>query len=481
MAYYVFNGAKCLCQTFGVSGSIKKNNKVSSQSSDGIITIGDFPSMDKMGKCASPLNPLFAEAAAAQQLPPCMPSWCGKWINTGICRVKLVSGLSEQSALLDNAILVCKYGGLIKIQSPSNNLVDNQRSLDDFNFSLLENSLDNSVASSAMSAEAAMMVKKSSADVYQEMILNASQNSSKENVEELQKSDNKKAEASEKRKVLYSPCEDSMVCSGECPKGLGESCPFKMSIPIDMVVLKNRNSSSELKSNFQDSNPNAEELDKKMRECFVGDKFECVPQYHHIIPGNECLNTNKTLVTLANFYDYDVNNTENAIMLPSVKKVGKSATDMEFLEAKCMAMKKTGLQLHQGQHKYSTDVYTDNPEVLKNIKKFNNYQKKLKSYDTLVNEQLKVMATNMREEMFDSCRLEGGEEQFQKEKEAFISKMNALSADIKKRIMEFPHEKMGNNKDNYYVSYTAMAYDISKNGTAKEVDIIMNGEKKTDE
>lgn len=110
LAKYVFTGAKCICQPCPTAmGTLKRTNKVSGESHNGIIDIECEPEMQ--GMCNLPTNPAVAAAGGAPQ--KCEPVWATlTWTNIeNVSNIKVLG----KRPLLENGLRVCLYGGIVKI------------------------------------------------------------------------------------------------------------------------------------------------------------------------------------------------------------------------------------------------------------------------------------------------------------------------------------------------------------------------------
>lgn len=500
MSYFVFNGAKCKCMMFQAGGKVEKNNKVSSEKSDGIITINDLPKMNGDELCMSPLNPEFL----ATKPKPCAcrpPSFIGSWVNLGICNTKL----GRTTALLKDSIIMCPYGGVVCVTSPQTQVVQNKflvsaTSLDDFQRNLkITWGTDRKIfGNNAKERKYAIrMIKDNFNHFMGETIKSNSENAEQEEAESEKKKNTATNvsgtdEVTEEEDYMYDPSESGM-CSGKCPKGQG-GCMFKDPVPMNMMVLHNMNDSTALGKNMNAVDPEMNKdtpgtVHNNMRNIDLGDKFKCVPQYHHLISGNECLNKNKALVMLANFYGYDVNRSENGILLPNVRKKDSSAdnaTEEEKLLAVCTVMEETekikkssrnrniGSQLHQGPHTYDVSVDFKNNSNLIRVspklakKHLLSSEGKVVDYEDQLDDDLRTMQEMFSGDLKNSCRLQVKEEDQQKyeqEKQLFFDMMDNLSSQIRANILKFPGGEVGIK--NYYVSNDAFMYDIVK-GKDKE-------------
>lgn len=486
MANYVFNNADCsclLCPTARGNLNIKFSNTVlfsRIKENAGFICVDVMPEMK--GKCNSPANPAVAVAmATGGQLPDCIPLFSGKWVNTELCRTKF----KDKETLLDAGILVCAYGGIVKITDAKNRKVINNHKASDFFLKNIHSEIAKLKNKNIMTSEGEAVIAKHLKILYDNKLAEIEK---EKNDRAL--SDNKTNNISVDKKAerYFEPeyfSAKGKVCSGNCPSGFESTCPFAQTYPNNSVLLNNINKSSDLGDNIikeKEKFPEDKETLEKAEKCQLDGNFECGVQYHHLISGNQCLNKYKSLVMLANFYNYDVNNSYNGICLPSlkIKDDNIKVSEKEKNIAKCEIMKQTGRQLHLGQHRYGGNFDIENSRAImrnsgKGVEKYlyDNGKNQLLDYETMVNKDLFDLESFYKEELSSSCRLKGGEIQKKNEAQDFHKRMNGLSQMIKKSILAFPNQRTSGNR--YYVSYISMLYDNSRTKNPEEINDILTG------
>lgn len=502
LSYYVFSGSEVMCQMCpGAKGKLNANDTDNNvkKSNSNIITTDIKPDMDIEAKCILPTNPAVL---AAQSPQPCInPIWIGDWINIEPC----FAYAENKTLLLNTAVRICAYGGVMKIISPSNDFIvntgvnglnidreltkkiENQRS--EYNEkAVLTKNMPEKDQLPLMSDKALTYANRSIANIYSEYEGFETETIFKDKKGIVTDNGNMEDEArrvKDSNEKLYNPSLDG-VCSGNCPEQYAGTCPLKNSVPASTVTLANENNSTILKKNMKNDglSPEDEETCRKIDVAAskIGDKFECKPAYHHIISGNQCLNKNKFLVTLANFYGYDVNNSKNAVILPTISKKDKNVSNEEWTRAKYDVIRETGSQLHLGNHAYGSNFdFESGSEYMRDdvaeLKDFiyNDETKKIADYQSVVDSHLERIAYNHKNVLKDSCRMSVSPEQKEAEKKAFFELMDNLSADIKESILDYPTSEA--YTENFYVSNFAMAYDMSKNKSYEEFKVLLNGGK----
>ena len=180
-------------------------------------------------------------------------------------------------------------------------------------------------------------------------------------------------------------------------------------------------------------------------------------QSHHIISGNQIFAPHTELVRLANFYGYDINNALNCIRLVSreddygQKPGGKAASAYD-------AMSLSKIQWHLGGHSYKFS-----PEESQRIRaQINFYTKQnfsgeLKNYAQLVSAELDKIETALRGRAV--CR------NTDRQKAAFLQRMNNLSAKVKAKLAAFTDKPQRSFP--YFVSKEAYAFAFDLPRTVK--------------
>lgn len=201
---------------------------------------------------------------------------------------------------------------------------------------------------------------------------------------------------------------------------------------------------------------------------------------HHIISGNQVFKKCQAIVKLANFYNeeylsgntvykgYDINSAKNCIMLISkdVEYSKKVDSKVEKNISAYDAMSTTGIQWHLGGHSYTFNK-EEIPVLHQRIKLFTKKEaRELKNYAELVEEELNKIQSSMCKNKV--CRATSHQNA------AFVTRMNNLSAKIKKYLGDFrikPHRSYP-----YYVSQEAFRYTFSLPRTGK-IMLVRQGNK----
>lgn len=201
---------------------------------------------------------------------------------------------------------------------------------------------------------------------------------------------------------------------------------------------------------------------------------------HHIISGNQVFKKCQAIVKLANFYNeeylsgntaykgYDINSAKNCIMLISkdVEYSKKVDSKVEKNISAYDAMSTTGIQWHLGGHSYTFNK-EEIPVLHQRIKLFTKKEaRELKNYAELVEEELNKIQISMCKNKV--CRATP------RQNIAFVTRMNNLSAKIKKYLGDFrikPHRSYP-----YYVSQEAFRYTFSLPRTGK-IMLVRQGDK----
>lgn len=201
---------------------------------------------------------------------------------------------------------------------------------------------------------------------------------------------------------------------------------------------------------------------------------------HHIISGNQVFKKCQAIVKLANFYNeeylsgntaykgYDINSAKNCIMLISkdVEYSKKVDSKVEKNISAYDAMSTTGIQWHLGGHSYTFNK-EEIPVLHQRIKLFTKKEaRELKNYAELLEEELNKIQISMCKNKV--CRATP------RQNAAFVTRMNNLSAKIKKYLGDFrikPHRSYP-----YYVSQEAFRYTFSLPRTGK-IMLVRQGDK----
>lgn len=201
---------------------------------------------------------------------------------------------------------------------------------------------------------------------------------------------------------------------------------------------------------------------------------------HHIISGNQVFKKCQAIVKLANFYNeeylsgntaykgYNINSAKNCIMLISkdVEYSKKVDSKVEKNISAYDAMSTTGIQWHLGGHSYTFNK-EEIPVLHQRIKLFTKKEaRELKNYAELVEDELNKIQMSMCKNKV--CRATP------RQNAAFVTRMNNLSAKIKKYLGDFrikPHRSYP-----YYVSQEAFRYTFSLPRTGK-IMLVRQGNK----
>lgn len=264
-----------------------------------------------------------------------------------------------------------------------------------------------------------------------------------------------------------------------CNMDKGEKCKH-CRYPSASVEVNN--DSIKLRRNYE----NQSDDEKDNYDRYYEDTFDNFTEKywtdaaHHIISGNQVFKKCQGIVKLANFYNeeylsgntaykgYDINSAKNCIMLISkdVEYSKKVNSNVKKNISAYDAMSTTGIQWHLGGHSYSFNK-EEIPILHQRIKLFTKKEaRELKNYAELVEEELnKIQISMCRNKV---CRATP------RQNAAFVTRMNNLSAKIKKYLGDFrikPHRSYP-----YYVSQEAFRYTFSLPRTGK-IMLVRQGNK----
>ena len=264
-----------------------------------------------------------------------------------------------------------------------------------------------------------------------------------------------------------------------CNMDKGEKCKH-CRYPSASVEVNN--DSIKLRRNYE----NQSDDEKDNYDRYYEDTFDNFTEKywtdaaHHIISGNQVFKKCQGIVKLANFYNeeylsgntaykgYDINSAKNCIMLISkdVEYSKKVNSNVKKNISAYDAMSTTGIQWHLGGHSYSFNK-EEIPILHQRIKLFTKKEaRELKNYAELVEEELnKIQISMCRNKV---CRATP------RQNAAFVTRMNNLSAKIKKYLGDFrikPHRSYP-----YYVSLEAFRYTFSLPRTGK-IMLVRQGNK----
>lgn len=255
-----------------------------------------------------------------------------------------------------------------------------------------------------------------------------------------------------------------------CNMDKGEKCKH---CRYPLVSTEVDNNSIKLRRNYE----NQSDDEKDAYDHYYEDVFKNFTEKywtdaaHHIISGNQVFKKCREIVRLANFYNeehlngntqykgYDINSARNCIML--ISKDVEYSKKMDSSAKKNIsaydAMSTTGLQWHLGGHSYTFNK-EEIPILHQRIKLFTKKEaRELKNYAELVEAELNKMQISMSRNKV--CRATP------RQNAAFVTRMNNLSARIKKHLGAFrikPHRSYP-----YYVSLEAFRYTFALPRTGK--------------
>lgn len=255
-----------------------------------------------------------------------------------------------------------------------------------------------------------------------------------------------------------------------CNIDKGEKCKI-CRYPLASTEVDN--DSIKLRRNYENqSDEEKDDYDRYYEEVFGNftEKY-WTDAAHHIISGNQVFKKCREIVRLANFYNeehlngntqykgYDINSVRNCIML--ISKDVEYSKKMDSSAKKNIsaydAMSTTGLQWHLGGHSYTFNK-EEIPILHQRIKLFTKREaRELKNYAELVEAELNKIQISMSRNKV--CRATP------RQNAAFVTRMNNLSAKIKKYLGAFrikPHRSYP-----YYVSLEAFRYTFSLPRTGK--------------
>ena len=264
-----------------------------------------------------------------------------------------------------------------------------------------------------------------------------------------------------------------------CNMDKGERCKH-CQYPSASVDVNN--DSIKLRRNYENqSDDEKDDYDRYYEDIFNNftEKY-WTDAAHHIISGNQVFKKCQAIVKLANFYNeeylsgntaykgYDINSAKNCIMLISkdVEYSKKVDSKVEKNISAYDAMSTTGIQWHLGGHSYTFNK-EEIPVLHQRIKLFTKKEaRELKNYAELVEEELNKIQISMCKNKV--CRATP------RQNIAFVTRMNNLSAKIKKYLGDFrikPHRSYP-----YYVSQEAFRYTFSLPRTGK-IMLVRQGDK----
>lgn len=263
----------------------------------------------------------------------------------------------------------------------------------------------------------------------------------REKHEDLTESD---TQINDEKEYPYANC-DYKNCSER------NNCPY---LKADHSESSIKNDSSVLLENYKIDHPQQYEEymrlhEEKNRESTEGNWLFAA---HHIISGNQIFAKHPHLVKLANYYGYDINNSENCILLPSIWSFdGKTGIVKQANGYVAMDMMKK--QWHLGGHSYNLEKET--------VEEINRYLRRIagcnvsfyKDYVAAVEHEINILESRYRK---NSCR----KTDYEEKKRRFINGMNEISHKVGFRISEF--ENGYKRSYPFYVSKEAckFAFDV---------------------
>lgn len=213
-----------------------------------------------------------------------------------------------------------------------------------------------------------------------------------------------------------------------------------------------------------------QEKERKGLELLAPEKFS--HQAHHLIPGNQCLGRKNgedyvygVLIRLGVFFGYNINHSENCILLASLKKKAEGET---FEDAGAYdVMSVMGSQWHSGGHVYTVDGATK--KHMEHYFKENPSLGNRKDTTTLVSHYAQLVWSKLealeRKRYSINGRKKCQLKNYQQKKETFIYEMNKISQEIKVYLDSFSEDPK--NSYPYFVSKRAIAYAYDIPSTVK--------------
>ena len=443
MSNFIYSGAEWTCPAGG-KGKIRSNSFVKIKQNS-ILTNMNLPFSDGTGVCS--IN------NGIPCSPACVP---GTWIGTSLNVI-----CNGRPVLTNSSTIACSRGGIISIQQQNSHVSD---------AGIAKNISINDSPNSDKPNEIQIKAPNDINIVKQDKSLESNS---------IVAETNKKNELNDHSSVVKKHREHRW-CSGRCPLQYTEKCEFCEASENEMI---HKSDSLKLKQNIANRYPNMyrialeiiNEISYSMDDEY---KVDASAAHHHLIPGNECYgkkNENgsykyQLLIKLGNLFDYDINCSENGILLPTFSNpqlnrifekekpglffyvmdmnIGNSHRLMHLSEEERMYV---GSQLHVGQHIYE--------KRLSKLRMNHPKAKLARSYEHLVmTEFLDTLNDYYNNRYEETCFMRD----FEKEKKIFVSRMNTISNELRKLINAFPKrgEPLYWLKKRAYVSFPALLYDI---------------------
>ena len=443
---FVFSGAKWFCP-LGGKGVIRNNSDVKSRF-DGMLTISDKPITDGTGVCA------------AHEGAPCSPApsiWMGASSSVMVC---------GQPALLSTSTITCLAGGGLISIKPQNNQVFQAIVVPGIP-SIESPSGDTALSDASITSEDKDAIKSEKSI------------SDKEPSSDLIRSNSEKKDEPEDSFQDAKQCRTNCWCSGQCPSEFKDKCDFCKTPDNKML---NASDAAKLKSNLEKAFPNIypllasalSNIQYKMEDAY---RVDTSVAHHHLIPGNECYGRRQKngemryplLIKLGNLFQYNINCAENGILLPSFSNVQLSrimeqekpklfyyimdkdvANSDQVMSLEASKRNIIGSQLHVGQHSYENRLKIlryEHPELIK-----------YRCYEDIVLEYLDTFEDYYQERYETTCFMHN----FEQEKNNYIRRMNAISAELRQKILSFPHNGMRLSwlDKRALVSFPSLLYDV---------------------
>ncbi len=308
-----------------------------------------------------------------------------------------------------------------------------------------------------------ILVSSGIAAVNNDKSLDAKDDSVKENVKENNIDDKK--EKSEKLKdnndenAKEDVKEEDLYCPYDSTKDKCNNCRYVKAQDTHLLSEKvnssNKTSAAILRSNYESDYTKLASTRKGYKnpcnsieqEYGVFNEIGCGNQAHHILSVNDVFGQDrlKFVVKLANFYDYDINEAYNCIILPAYNaRVDKKKneyqakfgeySDFDKRASKYYAMRKSGRQWHGGGH--------------------NNDFENSHNISCYADEVTNRIYNSMKKENKNHCRID--EAYYEKDKKSFIEKLHRVLDLVRNHLILF--EKNPQNSLPFYVSKDAYEY-----------------------
>lgn len=176
-------------------------------------------------------------------------------------------------------------------------------------------------------------------------------------------------------------------------------------------------------------------------------------QHHHIISSRQCYNTIPELVKLGNFYQYNINNANNGICLPSGGGYDNAESIDDKIQIAFDAMNSTKKQWHVGGHsmRLLINALREIPQFAENILT-QNATSVITGYDQSVIDLLSKFLNHRKNSYMDSCRINDYENQ----RNEFCELMNRISERIRLKLVDY--DIAPQNCQWFYISKMSLYY-----------------------